>query len=289
MAQLYAACRQGTTLSVKNVRVTNPVETQLTSIFRSQESNFSNGINSEIDFTGDWTPEPDELLIIRANNEAKILWDAVAQNAVSLQDVDPNNFEAEGIKALFTTTGTGSNKKLLIQTFSPQQFLSKKFTLLFKSGVFQEITEPAFSLENSIVATVDAALDIRFKSFHFLRRIFDLSQFFRQATDAELSTFSTHTSLDIVDKAAFVSGADETIRKAVHSISKSNVLGTHSVADISNQAAAIGFSVAVSGGKITVPSDRKGAKALFGFLQDKVYRGSINRQLFITNSHRPLV
>jgi hypothetical protein len=289
MAQLYAVCRQGATLLVKNVRVSNPVETQLTSIFRGQETSFNSGINNEIDFTGDWTPDPDELLIIRANQEAKLLNAAAAQNAVSLPDIDANNFEAEGIKALFTTTGTGQNKKILIQAFSTQQFLSRKFALLFKSGIFQEITEPAFSLENNIVAIIDIAGDIRFKSFNMLRRIFDLPQFFRQATDAELATFCAHASLDVTDKTAFVSGADEMIRKSVHSISKSNVLASHSVTDISNQAAAIGFPVAVNGGKITVPPDRKGAKALLSFLLDKVYLGSITRQLLITNSHRPLV
>jgi hypothetical protein len=50
----------------------------------------------------------------------------------------------------------------------------------------------------------------------------------------------------------------------------------------------IGFPLVVTAGKIEIPADRKGAKALFSFLLNKVYLGPIDQRLLITNSSRPL-
>ncbi len=289
MAQLYAACRQNGPLSVKHVQLANPIQNQLDVIFQAQEAAFMADINAEIDFTGDWKPDGDELLVARGLAEAQILIAAAAQNAIALPVLDAANFENEGVKSLFTAVGNGAQKKLLLQTFSPQQLLSGRFALLYDGNVFRRLTDPVFSLGAQLVATVDAVGDVRFKSFQMVRRIFDLSQFYQQATDAELNAFCAHASLAIGNAATFVADADEGIRKFVHAIAKGNVLGNHTVADIATHAGAIGFPLTLNGNSIEVPLDRKGAKALFSFLLDKVYLGAMNQQLFITNSNRPLV
>ena len=48
------------------------------------------------------------------------------------------------------------------------------------------------------------------------------------------------------------------------------------------------FPLNVVAGQIQVPADRKGTKEMLSFLLDKVYRGSLDDRLFITNSNRPL-
>jgi hypothetical protein len=289
MAQLYAACRQNAELVVKHVQLANPLQNQLDGFFQAQEAAFMAGIQTEIDFTGDWKPDADELLVAHGLAETQILLEAVAQNAIALPVLDAADFGNEGIRALFTATGNGAQAKILIQSFSPQQFLSGKFAFLHDGNVFRRLVEPAFSLGAQLVAMVNADGDVRFKSFQMLRRVFDLSQFYQQATDVELQAFCAHASLAIGDLDAFVAGADEGIRKFVHSIAKEDVLGNHTVEDIAACAGAIHFPIAVNGGRIEVPQDRKGAKALFSFLLDKVYLGAMNQQLFITNSNRPLV
>lgn len=288
MAELYAACRINGVLSVKHVQLTNQVQQHIDALFQAQDTNFMAGIADEIDFAGDWKPDEDEVLVARGLAEPQILLAAANQNAIALLPLDAANFQNEGVKALFVAEGQGPNRRLLLQSFSPQQLLSGRLALLHDGNVFRRIAEPAFSLGTQLVATIDATGAVRFKSFQMLRRIFDLSQFFQQATDADLNAFCGHGSLAIADAVAFVADADEGIRKFVHAIIKSDVLGQHTVADITAQANAIGFPIAVANNQIEVPQDRKGAKALFSFLLDRVYLGAMNQQLFITNSHRPL-
>jgi hypothetical protein len=275
-------------LEVRHVQLTNQLQQQLDGIFQAQEAIFNAGINSEIPFTGDWKPDDDELLVINGLPEAQILLNAAAQNAIALPPLDVANFSGESIKALFTSVGNGAAKRLLLQNFGPQQMLTSQLSFLHDGNTFRRLTEPAFSLGTQLVATVTNAGDLKFKSYAMLRRIMDISPVFRQATDIELAAFCGHASLSVQDTQGFVATSDEGLRKLVFMVNKVNVLGNHSVAQIQNMAAAIGFQINIVGNQIEVPQDRKNAKALCSFLLNKVYRGPIDQKLFITNSNRPL-
>ncbi|WP_439470359.1 hypothetical protein [Brevundimonas sp.] len=288
MPNLYAICRPVGGLEVRLVQLNQQVQTEVVNVIQFQEVLFNDGIQNEIDFTGDWKPDKDELLVIRALPEVQTLLGAVAQNAVALQPVDVNNFLNQNIVGLFTTAGVGQNLRLLVQNFSAQQILQTKLALMFDGNVFRKITEPAFTVGNHLTAVINAAGEIRFKSYSALRRVLDVAPVFQQATDAELNAFCAHASLAVANAQGFVGNADEGIRKQVHAITRSEVLAQHTVPDIEAKAADIGFALGVTGGRIEVPPDRKNAKELFSFLLNKVYRGPINQQLFITNSNRPL-
>lgn len=247
------------------------------------------GVNNEIDFTGDWKPNDDEILIARNMHESQTLLTAANQNAIALPALDVNNFENENIKALFVAVGTGQNLRLLVQSFGPQQILgTSRLAFLHDGNVFRRLTEAAFSIDTKLLATIDAAGNVRFKSFVMLRRVFDLSQFYRAATDAEVVAFCGHASLHVTDHAAFVANADEGVRKAIHQITKIDVFNTYGVPAIAAQAAAIGFPLTLNNGRIEIPHARKDAKALFSFLLDKVYLGPLAQTLYITNSNRLL-
>lgn len=288
MAQLYAACRGNNGLTVKHVQLAPALQNAIGAFFEAHELTFLNGINETLPFTGDWKPDDDELLRLPTLAEAQPLLAAAALNAVALPVLDAANFSTEGVKALFTALGNGAERRLLVQNFSPQQLLSTKLALLFDGNVFRRVTEPSFALGTQLVAIVDANGDVRFKNYQMLRRVFDLSAIYRQATDGELNAFCGHPSLAVADLNGFVGIADEGIRKAVHTLTSTNVLGLNPVAQIQAQATAIGFPMVVAGGRIEVPPNRHGAKALLSFLLDKVYRGAIDQRLFITNSNRPL-
>jgi hypothetical protein len=288
MAQLYAACRQSGSLVIRTVQLNQSVQSQLDGIFQAQEAAFMQGINSEVDFDGGWTPESDELLVARGLPEAQILFSAATQNAVSLTPLNVGNFENEGIKALFTIVGAGATQRLLLQNFGPQQIFSTRMSFLHDQNTFRALSEPAFCLDTKLVAVVDAAGDTKFKSFNMVRRVFELGGLFQQATNAELASFCAHANLDVSDPAAFTQDADEGIRKSVHAVMALDILNTYSVPDIQSRAAAISFPINVSGGKIQMPTTRREAKELLCFLLDRVYRGPIGQQLLITNSNRPI-
>src|SRR5690606_13751358 len=125
-----------------------------------------------------------------------------------------------------------------------------KFSLLHNGNVFRQITEPAFSIGNSLVATMNAIGEIRFKSYPMIRRVLDVTPVFRAATDTEIAAFCAHGSLSVANAQSFTASADEGIRKQVMAISKSGVLNTYSVNQIYAQAQAIGFPVSIVNGRI---------------------------------------
>jgi hypothetical protein len=289
MAQLYAICRDlNNALTVKHVQLTVGLQGQLDGVFIAQKLSFMAGVNTDIVFTGDWKPDDDEVLVLQNLPEVTALFAAANQNAVSLPVLNVGNLQNEGVKGLFTAIGQGPTMELAIQLFSVQQLLSDKFSVLHDGNVFRRITEPAFALGSSLAALANQAGELRFKSYSIIRRILDLTPSFRAATDAELSAFCVHASLNLADANSFMTNADEGIRKHVLAVAKAGVLDNHTVANLEAQAVAIGFPITVNGGKLDVPMDRRNAKQFLSFLLNKVYQGPISQQLLITNSNRPL-
>ncbi|GAB2179080.1 hypothetical protein [Dongia sp. agr-C8] len=288
MAELYAACWQEGQFVVKRVLLARQVRNQVGELFEAQEREFLRGIDDRIQFTGEWRPEPNELLVLAQPAEAQIVIDAVSRNPIALPNIDAANFADEGIVSLFTAFPQGGGHRVVFQAFTRQQVLSRKFTVLFDGQVFNRVSSPVFSLGDRIVAMLDPAGNLLFKSFSIVRKIFDIAHVYRAATDVELGEFCNNAKLAVEDAAAFISMADEGIRKAVFALARAEVLENHEVAEIRTQARSIGFRISIRRGRLVVPQDRKSAKELLSFLLDKVYRGAINQQLFITNSHRPL-
>lgn len=288
MVNLFALCRAATGLQVKRVALAQPVQAKVGHIFQAQANSFLNGIAEEVDFSGDWKPDDDELLVIDAPAEAAVITATITANPISLPEIDAQNFMAEGIRGLFVIESVGQDHRVLIQAFSAQQLLSRRFTLFQSGNSFKELTEPGFTLDNSIVAIMEGG-KLKFKSFQRARGVFDLQQFYKAATDQEVDAFCQHASLEVADVAAFKVAADQGVRKLVHAITKAGVLNTHQVDVIATKAASLGINITVQNGKLMVPADRKSIKTLFRFLDDGIYQAALSSSRYVTNSKRRII
>jgi len=182
MTNLYAACRQNGALLAKRVRLTQAVQNKLEGLFQGQEQAFLEDVIDEVPFTGSWKPDDDEILTMDVPADAGSITAAAAANPVALPDIDNQNFTSENIRALFTVRDTAAGPRILLQNFSAQQLLSRRFAFLLEGNSFKELTEPAFTLDNKLVAIIEDG-KIKFKNFHNLKRIFDLAEFYKAATD----------------------------------------------------------------------------------------------------------
>jgi hypothetical protein len=115
----------------------------------------------------------------------------------------------------------------LIQIFTAQQILARRFSLLLDGDTFKELTAPAFTFENNLVAIIEDS-KLKFKSFHQVKRIFELNQFYQEASDQQIDGFCSHDSLQIGNVDAFKAVADQGIRKLVFAISKTEILTSFS-------------------------------------------------------------
>lgn len=282
---LFAACRHNGSLVVRRVRLDATVQAAVAALFASQESSFRNGVDTEVDFNGTWNPEDNEILTIDIPTEAEIFEEAINANATSIQDIDTTNFAGEGIRALFTGSNLNGVTKVLVQRFTSMQVLQKKWALLQDGNAFRQLTEPAFSLDNALTCIIEND-KVKFKSQHKLRSIIDMQDIYREATDQEVRDFSAHANLEVSDVNNFLGVADQTTRKLISAISRSDTLNNYTVADIQTAANRVGVTINVQNGKIVMPSTRADVKNLLRFLDDSLYEAALTGQRYITNSKR---
>jgi len=283
---LFAACRVNSSLVVRRIQLDNSVQTAIESIFNDQSTSFTQGITTEVDFNGSWTPENDELLTINTPSEADVFEETINANATSIPDLNTGTFISEGIKALFTGSSSGERTRVLVQRFTSHQILEHKFALLQQGNAFRKLTEPAFTLDNSLTCIIEGG-KIKFKSQQKLRSIINMLDIYREATDQEVQSFAGHNILEVQDIASFLSTADQTSRKLISAITRSDTLNTYTVPQIEAAASQVGVTIEISNGKIVMPSTRADIKNLLRFLDDGLYEAPLSRQRYITNSKKP--
>jgi hypothetical protein len=285
MTNLLALCKTPNGATVKRVQISQPLQDKIAGLFQQQAIEFMDSIEEEVEFGSDWKPDANEILVTDAPAEFGIMQAALDGNLIALPTINAANFLDEGIKGLFVALN-GDNRRILVQGFTAQQVLSRKFALLLQGDTFRELTEPSFTLENYLVAVIENGR-LKFKSFYKVKRIFELTQVYQEATDQQIDGFCAHASLEVGDVAAFKGVADQGVRKLVHAVSTTRILDKVSVEDIAAKAAAIGLILKVTDGQIIVPADRKSVKELLRFLDDAIYEAPLSAKRYVTNSKRP--
>lgn len=287
----FALTKTENNLEIKRIRVNQDLQSELVQLFENQIFRFDEGVDTEVDFNGDWKPDANEVLIIEGINEASMLVDAINANGSSFPDLNLTNFNNEPIKAIFTGVKSGNITKVYIQKFSSRQALSLNKLPIIKmqtGNTFVKSSDDIFTVDNKLVAIIENN-KTKFKSFHNLRMVFDLSHFYQEATDDDLQELSQHNSLEVGNLNLFIEQADTQVRKMVHTISQTCVLDNYSVVDI--QTAAQGFPsvpIVISNGKIQLPGDKKSLKEVLHFLLEDIYKGALSGSSYLTNSKRSI-
>lgn len=282
---LFAACRVGSDLIAKRVRLDLNVQQAVQAVFSDQETVFRNGITDEVDFDGSWKPDDNEVLVMDIPQDAQVFVDTINANAVAIPELDTAAFDQENIKALFTGVVHNGATKVLIQQFSARQLLSRRFSLLQQGNAFRRMTDQAFALDTSVTCIAEDG-KLKFKHFQKMRSIVNLLDAYKEATDQEVQSFSSHASFEVADHAAFLASADQVSRKLMHAINRSGTLNNYTVPEIETAANAVGVGVTVNVGRIVMPADRAEVKKLLRFLDDGLYEAPLSGQRYITNSKR---
>ncbi len=284
---LFAACRVGGDLVAKRVRLNADVQDQVEGVFAQQSQSFFEGKDEEVAFDGRWKPDTNQLLTVEATDEALLLRNTLALNAVAVPGLNVANFANEGIKALFTGQVANGSDRVLVQSFTGGQLLGRKFPLILAGNSFTRLTAPAFVLGTSLTFVIEASL-IKFKSFATLRSILQVLEIYREATDPEVRDFAGHPRLMVADLEDFVLSADQVTRKLVNAVVASEVLDTYSPTDIKTAAKATQLEIELQNGKIVMPSGRREMKDLLQFLDESRYSGPLSGLPYVTNSRRPV-
>ena len=279
---IFALCKINNNLEVRKISVTNAVQLKIEQIFEEQKNNFNAGIREIVHFTGDWRPENDELLEIPIPQEANIIIQALEMNLTGIQELNLNNFETEPIKALF---GQIENGEILIQLFLKSQYLSRSFSLFLEGSTYNELSTPTITLNNKLLCYISNNT-LKFKSFNNLRYLFNLSELYIEATDADIDNFASNTNIEFEDVVAFKNSANQNNRKRIHNILQSDRLNNYSALDIKSIAEDKGLRelIEIRNNRVFLPQNNTQLSKILSFLDEKLYVGPFSNNIIRANS-----
>ncbi len=258
-------------------------------------STFSNAVEDliadkgKVMFDGSYKPHEDEFLAIENFQLQDDIKDAVRDpmEVAAYQRVDE---EFPEIRAIFVgqreEIGEAEKFTVAFQRFRKDQYISTKwYNLFFENDTFFQ--EKRFGI--SISDTVDCYFsdgELQFVSYFFARQVFDLSEYYRSATDQEVQSFSANDKLSIENPTDFQSMANSWIRRKIAMINDSGVLENYTASKIKSLAKAAGIEITVDDKKVVIPSDKEKVKIILGFLDEEAYKGPFSQTTYIANSKR---
>lgn len=262
----------------------NAVQSSLQGVFAQQLASFNEGITDRVRFDGRYRPDPDELLFIDDFVDIDGLADAVA-SPLGIDQFDQNRHNLSDIKALFAGDSSQPGR-VLIQLFERRRVIDKASTLFLSGNTFNRVESNGIVLDTKLLAVLEGR-HLTFQSFHFVRRVFALSDFFREATAVEVMQFAQHEALYSEDPVAFEESANNIVRSKIGLILQSGVLSRHSPQVLADTARTFKVDIALTAdGKIQLPDTQKELRRLLRFLDEDFYESPLSRTHFISNSKR---
>ena len=130
--------------------------------------------------------------------------------------------------------------------------------------------------------------ELQFASFYFARQVFDLREYYRSASDPEVTAFTKNEALCFENAEAFSGMANTYVRRKIAMINDSEVLKKYTAREIKSIARNSGIDIKVQDKRIVIPADKDAAMEVLAFLDEEAYRGPFTNDLLIANSKRVL-
>jgi hypothetical protein len=295
-ANLFALVDDGDA-PIRRIPLTAVLNEELSQLFAEQQLALL-GEKRPIPFNGSYNVDEDEIFTIADYPLLPAFGQAIS-NPLICQILNLNT-EKHRIKALFSGLWNATSKVVNFQVFDTGKLLSNRWTLIgipiHAEDTYKRLEEPGLILQDKITAHYNNSI-LHFTSYHNTKRILDLTDYYREATDNDLDAFADIElfAFENVDK--FKDDADSFIRKKIALLQKNNVLENITVVDIQNVVNNFNaelpkehhISINVDeGGKLVMPSDKKQFKELIRFLDEDYVTAPLTKRKCLTNSKQYL-
>lgn len=262
-------------MRVMRMPLAHDVQAGITELFRAQEHAFLQGVEEEIKFDGMYRPEENELLYINNFDDVDGIKSAILRPQ-STQEFVLKNGALESIKAIFSGYINNGKIRILLQGFDRRQIINANgFSLIHAQHAFTKFDGGGFNLDNKLTAIIEDD-NLKFSSYHYLRKIFDMSAYCKEATDQDLKVFIQHPALQFVDAQIFMNVADSWVRRKVVLIQQSGILDRCAASKIAATAKYCDLQLQLVGApgqeKIVLPVDRQEVKQILRFLDEDYYQ-----------------
>lgn len=244
---------------------------------------------SKVIFDGRYKPLEDECLYIENFRLPDEIKDAI-RNPIGVSKYEKKNGNFPEIKAILVGERIELNdeEKFIVafQKFRKEQHISAKaFNLFFDQNTFRREKNYGISISENIDCLFSES-ELWFTSFYYARQIFDLSEYYRSATDQEVESFTSSERLDVENPETFKGMANTWIRRKIAMINDSEVLVKYTAKKIKGLAKATGIEIIVENQRIVIPNDKEKVKIILGFLDEEAYKGPFSQNTYLANSKR---
>jgi hypothetical protein len=276
-------------MRVLRMPLTSGVQSGITELFRAQEHEFTRGIEEEIKFDGMYRPEESELLYINNFDDVDGIKSAILRPQACQEFVFKSG-ALESVKAVFTGYIKNGNIRVLIQGFDRRRIINANgFSLVHSENAFTRFEGGGLTLDNKLTAIIEDD-NLKFASFHYLRHIFDMSAYCKEASDQDLKVFVQNPALQFADAQNFMDEADAWVRLKVVLIQQSGILDYCPASKIAATAKYCDLLLQLAGTagqeKIVIPADRQEVKQILRFLDEDYFQSPQNTMKYMAKSRR---
>lgn len=269
--------------------VNNDVQASMTAYLTAQVEAFGTDCE-EVPFDGNYKPEQGEMLVIEGFEDLDSLAKVVAA-PLDVPVADPSSLDFDQIRALFFSQKEDDGTWVVyLQSFDRRRVISSAgFSIFHSKDTYKRIEGSGLTLDNKLAARLRGT-KLSFFSFFHIRQIFDMSNYYQEATDNDIKQFAQLNELHVENVDELMAASDTWVRRKVWLVMQSSILGKVPLNDI--KAIAAEFSIPIEyvtqdgSEKIKIPSDRKSLKTLLRFLDEDYYKSPLSKTNYLTNSKR---
>ncbi|KJR18066.1 hypothetical protein UF29_18650 [Vibrio parahaemolyticus] len=161
--------------------------------------------------------------------------------------------------------------------------------MFHSSNVYKKIEGIGLTVDSKLTAILEGGR-LRFHNFFMARQMFDLSEYYKEATNEDIAVFSSSDVVQVVEKEKLIEISDSWVRRKISLIQQSDILGTvpiHVMKAVASEFNIPFSTVNVNGNEvIQIPTEKPALKVLLRFLDEDYYKSPLSNTSFVTNSKR---
>lgn len=289
----FAAANQKEGMVPKRIRTDQQLQSELTGLFEAQATEFLSADLDRVPFDGRYKVDESELFII-SGFKMSDEYLAAAKQPQQCDDLILKQTTPVAIRSLFAARHdvASDSTTIYFQSFNRSRLLIGGFTVLLQQNTYQKITDAGLTFDTKLAAVYQDG-DLLFRSYSAVKSFLDVTEYFHEATNEEISAVLRSTVMSCPDEATVLQQADGWMRKRFSAIKASRILEKITARKVVNRAKKFGLAIQVSkmDGKsvLVFPVDKKEAKKFLSFLSEGYFVGELTGALYQSNSQIRIV
>lgn len=276
------------TSTVYRLSIEQSIQAEMDLLFSSQEEAITSPDLTAIPFEGgNFTPDDSEVLEIKPYDLPAFIFDPL-QNVAGCPTL-PNSDDVIGSVSCVFAYDAGADKLIFQVIQKSQRLATANWAILLSQNTFKRLTEPGLVLGYNAHAVYEAG-SLKFRSMWWAKQIFDISDFYRAATESDVDEFAQIPTVYVSDLARLKNKAGQWARSRIAFIVDSGVLTRFTPTQLASQAQQFDVVLNVQqgphGDQLVIPEDGRELRSVLKFLEEEFYIGVITGVPYETNSKR---